>query len=102
MEFCEKCGALLLPDKGKKKLVCGSCGKSKKTKNTLLVKEEVKEGKNLEVVDKDIDVNPEIKEECPKCKHEKAKFWTLQTRAGDEAETRFFECCKCKHRWREY
>lgn len=91
-----------MPDPKKKKLVCGSCGKSSKTKSTVVVKEELKGDKNLEVIDKDIDVNPETEEECPKCGNRKAKFWSLQTRAGDEAETRFFECTKCKHRWREY
>jgi DNA-directed RNA polymerase subunit M len=91
-----------LPDVKKKKLVCGSCGKSSKTKGAVVVKEELKGKKNLEVIDKDIDVNPEIEEECPKCTNKKARFWTLQTRAGDEAETRFYECTKCKHRWREY
>ena len=94
---------MLLPDKNKKKLVCGNCGKSVKIKGSVIIKEELREEKkDLEVVDKDIDVNPEVTEECPKCKNKKAKFWTLQTRAGDEAETRFFECCKCRHRWREY
>lgn len=91
-----------MPGKNKKNLVCASCGKSSKTKINVVVKEEVIEEKELEVVDKDYDVNPEVEEECPKCENRKARFWTLQTRAGDEAETRFFECTKCKHRWREY
>ena len=103
MEFCPSCGGLLLPDKGKKKFVCGSCGKSSKIKGSVVVKEAIlDEDERLEVVDKDIDINPEVEEECPKCKHKKARFWTLQTRASDEAETRFYECIKCKHRWREY
>ncbi|MAG52998.1 MAG: transcription factor S [Nanoarchaeota archaeon] len=103
MDFCESCGSLLLPDKNRKKLVCSSCGKSAKTKGSVIIKEELKTtGKGLEVVDKDLDINPEIEAECPKCEHKKAKFWTLQTRASDEPETRFFECIKCRHRWREY
>lgn len=103
IEFCVHCGGLLLPGKGKKKLVCGSCGKSSKIQGSVVVKEEIRdETERLEVVDKDIDVNPEVEIECQKCGHKKAKFWTLQTRASDEAETRFFECMKCKHRWREY
>jgi transcription factor S len=103
MEFCEKCGGLLLPESKKKKLVCGSCGKSSKSKEKIIVKEKVRDlGKTLDVVDKDLDVNPEIEMDCPKCEHKKAKFWSLQTRASDESETRFFECIKCRHRWREY
>jgi transcription factor S len=93
----------VLPDPKKKKLVCSSCGKSSKSKGSVIVKEEIKrKGVELEVIDKDIDVNPEIEIECPKCEYKKAKFWTLQTRASDESETRFFECMKCNHRWREY
>ena len=38
----------------------------------------------------------------PKCDHKEAWFWTSQTRAGDEAETKFFKCTKCRHTWREY
>jgi transcription factor S len=87
----------------KKKLACSSCGKTSKGKTNVIIKEEVKDGlKDLQVVDKDINVNPEIEEKCPKCSHKRAKFWTLQTRAGDESETRFYECMKCNHRWREY
>lgn len=92
-----------MPDKNKKKFICNNCGKSAKIKGSVIVKEELREEKkDLEVIEKDIDVNPEVIEECPKCGNKKAKFWTLQTRAGDEAETRFFECSKCRHRWREY
>ena len=45
---------------------------------------------------------PLTDEECPKCKHGKAYYWLVQTRAGDEPETRFFRCEKCKHTWRDY
>ena len=54
----------------------------------------------IEVVDKTIEVNPKVDIECPKCSNMKAYFWTLQTRAADEAETRFYKCTKCSHRWR--
>lgn len=43
-----------------------------------------------------------LEEKCPKCENKEAYFWTVQTRAGDEAETMFLECKKCKHRWRSY
>ena len=39
---------------------------------------------------------------CKKCNNTKCYFWTVQTRAGDEAETKFFKCTKCGHTWREY
>ncbi|GAI81579.1 unnamed protein product, partial [marine sediment metagenome] len=34
--------------------------------------------------------------------NEKAYFWSVQTRSGDEAETKFFKCTKCEFTWREY
>ena len=40
--------------------------------------------------------------ECPKCGHRTAYFWLVQTRAGDEPETKFLRCEKCGHTWRDY
>ncbi|MBI2108536.1 transcription factor S, partial [Candidatus Woesearchaeota archaeon] len=31
-----------------------------------------------------------------------AYFWLVQTRAGDEPETKFLRCEKCSHTWRDY
>jgi DNA-directed RNA polymerase subunit M len=43
-----------------------------------------------------------VNEECDKCGHTEAYWWTEQTRSSDEPETQFFRCTKCKHTWREY
>ncbi len=104
MIFCEKCGSMMIPDKvGKKKLVCTNCGKKINATGSVVVKEKVlSEKEKIEVVDKNIEVNPKVDIECPKCRHMKAYFWTLQTRAADEGETRFYKCVKCGHRWRAY
>lgn len=102
MIFCERCGSVMVPDKsGKKKLVCTNCGKKVNATGSVVIKEKVIESKDkIEVVDKSIEVNPKVDIECPKCGNMKAYFWTLQTRAADEAETRFYKCVKCGHRWR--
>ena len=47
-------------------------------------------------------VLPIVGEKCIKCGNDKAFFWTVQTRSGDEAETKFFKCTKCEYTWREY
>lgn len=105
--FCPKCGSLLIPKKigSKKVLACSSCSyKTSETKQTV-IREEITQKKQpeVEVVEKEeVETLPLIEKECPKCGHKKAYFWTLQTRAGDEPETRFFKCEKCKHTWREY
>ncbi|GAG06987.1 unnamed protein product, partial [marine sediment metagenome] len=68
------------------------------------ISESVKTGKTkVEVVETEETPHlPLIQTECPKCKFKKAYFWTVQTRAGDEPETKFLKCKKCKHIWRDY
>ncbi|HLC84353.1 MAG TPA: transcription factor S [Candidatus Nanoarchaeia archaeon] len=104
--FCPKCGSLLMPKTiGAKKVIACSCGyKSQDTKSLAVSEKKVVKDRDVEVVhDKgDADSLPLTKEECPKCHHGMAYYWLTQTRAGDEPETRFFRCQKCKHTWREY
>jgi transcription factor S len=103
MEFCPKCGAVLVQKK--KRDGCPRCGYSAKSKGKvkLKVSEKLEEKKRINVIsEKDSEVHPIIEEQCPECKNKKAYFWTMQTRATDEAETKFFKCTKCGHTWREY
>lgn len=106
MMFCPKCKSLMLPKKDDKKsvvLVCNGCNFKTKGKDVVIKEKVVLDKKDeIEIVDKKIDTLPKTREECPSCGNMDAYFWTVQTRAGDEAETRFFECVKCKNRWRAY
>lgn len=100
MMFCPKCGSILSPkeDKGKRFLAC-QCGYTdKKTKGEIKEKSAPKE--KLVIVDENETSNAIVDEKCPKCGHEKAEFWSIQTRASDEPETNFYKCVKCKHTWR--
>jgi len=102
--FCPKCGSILKPKKadGKNVMAC-SCGHVNKNVKGILVEEVKKKSKGIEVVEKsEIETLPKTYAECPKCKHKTAYYWLVQTRAGDEAETKFLKCEKCKHTWREY
>ncbi|RMF55756.1 transcription factor S [Candidatus Woesearchaeota archaeon] len=103
MMFCPKCGSLLKPatKKGKTIMAC-SCGFSDMDTDKAKLKEEFKEENKIEVVEKEAEALPLVDATCEKCGHKKAYFWSVQTRAGDEPETRFFKCEKCKHTWREY
>ena len=100
MKFCPKCGAVLVL---KRKGFGCSCGYRDKEKIKLIAseKQEHKEGRGV-LHEKESVVMPTTKASCPKCKNEEAYFYTAQTRAGDEAETQFFTCTKCHHRWRRY
>ncbi|MGM5483009.1 MAG: transcription factor S [Nanobdellota archaeon] len=101
MLFCPKCGSIMTPDKNKGVLVC-SCGYEHKNNKDSKLKENIDNKKEVDVIEKEIDPSPEVEAECPKCGHNKAKFWTVQTRASDEPETKFFKCLKCNHTWRDY
>ena len=102
MEFCPKCGSILI--QRRKSFGCPRCnyilkGKSSKIKTS----EKIEEKKKIEVVtEKDVQVFPIVAETCKKCGNGRAYFWTIQTRAGDEAETKFFKCVKCEYTWRDY
>ena len=104
--FCPKCGSLLRPKslKSGTALAC-SCGYTEKN-TEMEVKESVKRGHDVElsVIEKEAEEKrlPITEAECPKCGHRKAYYWLQQTRAGDEPETKFCKCEKCKHTWREY
>jgi len=106
MHFCPKCGTILLPEKenNKTRMICNSCKYKSKTSSSIIIKEKIKLNKEdkIEIIENRIETMPKTNVKCPKCENPKAYYWTVQTRAGDEAETRFFECVKCKHRWRSY
>ena len=106
MQFCEKCGVILLPqkDEGRTLLKCGKCGVVNTKREHLIIKDtSVHTNRSkIEVVEKRIDTLPKIKEDCTECGHKEAFYWTVQTRSADEAETRFFKCVKCNHTWRAY
>lgn len=101
MEFCPKCGSVLIEKR--KNFGCIKCNYIAKGKVKIESTEEIKEKQMpIEVKKKETNVMPVVFEICPKCGHKEAYFWTSQTRSADEAETKFFKCVKCKHTWREY
>ena len=101
MEFCPKCGSVLIEKR--KNYGCARCNYTAKGKVKIESSEKMKEKERIGVVkEKDIDVFPVTAANCPKCHNKEAYFWSSQTRAVDEAETRFFKCKKCAHTWREY
>ncbi|GAI82646.1 unnamed protein product [marine sediment metagenome] len=105
MLFCPKCRGLLVPKKegSKRIMACSKCSfKSKETKGAEIKEKIEKPKEKLQVVEKEEQTMPLVDRECPKCGHNKAYFWEIQTRASDEPATQFFKCEKCKHTWRHY
>ena len=101
MEFCEKCNGLIIVQGDKAQ--CANCGYKPKKRVKIESSEKIESRESVAVInEKAENVYPEVEMTCPKCKHKKAYFWTTQTRASDEAETKFYKCTKCNHTWRKY
>ena len=101
MEFCQKCGSIIIVEKDK--AICANCGFRLKKKPKIEASEKIQNKETIAVVKEGQDnINPIVEIKCPKCKHNKAYFWTSQTRAADESETKFYKCTKCSHTWRVY
>lgn len=101
MQFCPNCGCVMIEEGDNSK--CPRCNYKSENKVNLETSEKIKLKSEVAVInEEDSNFLSEVNAECPKCDNDKAYFWTLQTRAGDESETKFFRCTKCKHTWRVY
>lgn len=101
MEFCQKCGSMIAVEKDK--AACINCGYKPKKKPKIEASEKLEKKEAIAVVKEGEDnPNPIVDIICPKCKNKKSYFWTSQTRASDEAETKFYKCTKCSNTWRVY
>ncbi len=102
MEFCSKCGGMLLVE-GDKAPTCAKCGHRYKGKLKIQSSEKISVPDRVAVVDESkLNTYPIIEIKCPSCKQKEAYFWTMQTRSSDESETKFYKCVKCEHTWRTY
>jgi transcription factor S len=96
MEFCPKCGALLMMRKTK--FGCPRCNYMAKGKIDMEIKEKVEMTHGVAVVDEKIgEVHPITDWDCEKCGNKKSYFWIRQMRSGDEPESKFYKCVKCKN-----
>ena len=101
MEFCPKCGSVILITD--KKVACAKCSYRPKGGVKIQASEKLGKSKGIAVInEKEMNTYPKVQIKCPNCKHGEAYFWTLQTRSSDESETKFYRCTKCEHTWRVY
>ncbi|MBI4020144.1 MAG: transcription factor S [Candidatus Aenigmarchaeota archaeon] len=106
MDFCDKCGTVMVAKKEKDKtiLICRKCGHKVKNYKPLEIEESLKKAPldDVVIVEKKQETLPKTKVDCPKCNNKEALWWIQQTRSIDEAPTLFLRCTKCSHSWREY
>lgn len=102
MQFCPKCKSIMSPaKKGNATVMKCGCGYTD-DKQAKKIVETLKQPQEVAVVNEDEETLPITQEDCEKCENKEAYFWLQQTRAGDEPETKFLKCTKCKHTWRDY
>lgn len=107
--FCPKCGSIMQPRTvgGRREMYCSKCGYTAPlSMSQQSIKVEVarnpKDRTNV-VSKQSLSTMEKVRGiACPKCGHDEAFFWMLQTRAADEPPTRFYKCAKCGYTWREY
>ena len=102
MEFCPKCGSVIMVSEGSKAF-CAKCNYRPKGKVKIQVSEKVDKAEKIAVIEeKKLTTHPVVEIKCSECKNGEAYFWTLQTRSSDESETKFYRCTECEHTWRDY
>ena len=96
MEFCPKCGSLLMMKKTK--FGCPRCNYVAKGRVEIKIKENINEAVPVAVAnEKEGEVHPITDYDCEKCGSKKSYFWIQQMRSGDEPESKFYKCVKCKN-----
>jgi DNA-directed RNA polymerase subunit M len=96
---------LLVPEtvEGHKVLKCKKCGKSREigsSRDKYVVSNEMGDKDNVVVVREEVVPFPTTKANCKKCGNTEAYYYSVQTRGGDESETVYMTCSKCKHVWK--
>lgn len=94
MEFCPKCGSILVMKK--KNFGCPRCNYTAKKKLKLETKEKINEKHHVNVIkEKQVDALPITEHICAKCGNKKAYFWTRESSEEGEEESEFYKCTKC-------
>jgi DNA-directed RNA polymerase subunit M len=111
VEFCDKCGFILLPinKRSNRKiyidLYCNNCKTiQKKTigESSYKVSTKIPHGiKDYSVIINDeFYTDPIIRVNCPKCGYHEAFYWESSNRRKQEWESvTYYRCIKCKNTW---
>jgi DNA-directed RNA polymerase subunit M len=111
VEFCDKCGFLLLPVQKRSnrtiliELYCNNCKKNQKKtirkssyKVSTKIPHEIKD--YFVVINEEFCTDPSIRITCPKCGFQEAHYWESNNKRKQEWESViYYRCIKCKNTW---
>lgn len=98
MNFCEKCGEVLIIQDGV--YTCQKCGyKETIADSSYTVKREQTDIKTV-YVQKDKEEATTIKVSCPRCNNDRATVENVSTGMGVSIMVQKYTCTECKHSWR--
>ena len=102
MEFCPKCGKMLIPKHNQVKCSCGDSKNlnKKDIEEQYTMAGEKKHNEEVVLIDGDVVTLPTTKGKCFKCGNTQIAWWMRQTRSADEAPTIFYRCTKCGNTWK--
>ncbi len=88
-------------EKGKTVFKC-SCGFKEINEENITLKEKNNQNeKEIEVIEKEINILPICDQLCVKCGNDKAYYEIKQMRSADEPPSKFTKCTKCGHTERD-
>ncbi|MHA1940292.1 MAG: RPA12/RPB9/RPC11 RNA polymerase family protein [Candidatus Hodarchaeales archaeon] len=108
VNFCEKCGSLLSPnrqDDGTMVLYCTQCKEESKEafkNDSYQIKSKIAhdEKDKTTVIEEEFDVRPIIRVACPKCNNAEARYWEAEDRKKEEWETTvYYKCTSSSCGW---
>ena len=93
MNFCESCGSILKPEKGRVSVIC-SCNHIQML-DKKETSEQFKEKPSIEVLHDGINPMASFDHKCKRCGFEKAQLVSKGIWISDESEVTEFACGKC-------
>lgn len=102
MKFCPECDTKLRHIDAA--MICPRCEYKEDDTSQVVEEQDADEVSEFNVL-KDgegTQTLPTVEINCPKCDHDQAVWWMLQTRSADEPTTQFYRCMSCSHTWRNY
>lgn len=107
MQFCEKCGTMMVSRDSTmvcRNEDCGHVAERDEGRAAAFVSTESQTDSELIETEEgaSFEAKPTASVTCDRCENDRAWYTIKQTASADEPPTRFFKCTACGYRWRDY